>query len=87
MPVKTDRLFSLRRLFLLVLAAALTSFALSPAAGACNCAHEGDTQIIYDSPECCSPPIIGRPGEYEVCQSCQWVTTSSGCFSAPSCAE
>ncbi|HYX25174.1 MAG TPA: hypothetical protein VFC23_13555 [Thermoanaerobaculia bacterium] len=85
MSLKTAPLFSLRRLVLLVLAVVLTCLTLAPSAMAC-CA-EGSTQIVYTSIGCCNDPRLpSRPGDRQTCTSCQWVTTSSGCFRASICA-
>jgi hypothetical protein len=81
MSVKTDRLFSLRRLSLLALATVLTCLALAPSLTACTCT-EGSIRTVFTSIECCSPPQATRPGERQQCQSCQWKTISTGCYPA-----
>ena len=86
---KTNRLFSLRRLTLLVLAVVLTVLALTPSlTSACACT-DGSVRTVYGSIVCCGDTRLGpkRNGERQTCQNCQWVTTSTGCFNAPICAE
>jgi hypothetical protein len=82
---KTDRLVSLRRLILLVLAVVLCSLALAPSVMAC--CTEGATQTVTSIACCTDPPSFPTHTIYhQTCHNCAWTTTSTTCQRSSSCA-
>lgn len=86
---KTDRFFSLHRLTLLVLTVVLCFLALKPSLTSAAACTNGSVQTVYTSIVCCGDTRLGpkRNGERQTCENGQWVTTATGCFNAPICAE
>lgn len=82
------RLFSLRRLTLLVAAIALTTLALTPSLTSAAVCTNGSGRTVFTSIVCCSnpPTIPKRPGVRQTCQNGQWVDQFTGCFSSSNCA-
>ncbi len=85
----TARLFSFRRLILLVLTILLTSAALAPAStSACSCIN-GAIHIVYVSSFCCGSSRLGpqRPALMQTCVACEWGKAKLGCFGSSGCLE